>query len=267
MRSHDYGSNVRICSCVTVVVLAICCFSGAFAEDAATLSSQNPPVSATESAATLPAEMRGDLMMYRQRYVAAIDAYRQAPQDSPIIWNKIGIAYHHLFALSEAKMDYQKALVLNPRYSEALNNLGTIYYAEKNYRKAKSFYKKALKIAPQSAVIYNNLATVYFSESKFKEGTEALNRAYSIDPQVFDGNAAAKISEPGHIRERAKLDYCLAKVFAMAGNKDRALAALRIALDEGFDDRKKLKADPEWALLRDTPEFKVLLGDQRLQHD
>jgi len=38
----------------------------------------------------------GRCMMARQRYVAAIDAYRQGPMDTAVSWNKLGIANHHM---------------------------------------------------------------------------------------------------------------------------------------------------------------------------
>jgi tetratricopeptide (TPR) repeat protein len=266
MRFQYFGSVIRVFHRMAIVVLALGCFVEARANGIPAFQDP-PPSAATESGSLLPPEARGDLMMYRQQYLAAIDAYRQASQDSPVIWNKIGIAYHHLYALNEAKMDYEKAIFLNPRYSEAINNLGTIYYSEKNYRKAKSLYKKAIKLSSQSAVYYDNLATTYFADGKFKQGTEALNKAYSLDPHVFEGNMAARISEPGHVQQRAKLDYCMAKIYAVAGMKDRALEALRTAINEGFDDAKKLKADPEWASLRSTPEFVQLMAEEHLSRD
>ena len=47
----------------------------------------------------------------------------RAPE-SAVIWNKIGIAYHQLLQLNLAKKNYEHALKLDPKYSEAINNLG-----------------------------------------------------------------------------------------------------------------------------------------------
>ena len=47
----------------------------------------------------------------------------------PVIVNKIGIAYHQMMNLDLARKHYERAVKLDPKYSEAINNLGTVYYA------------------------------------------------------------------------------------------------------------------------------------------
>src|SRR5881392_3660220 len=87
---------------------------------------------------TLTAEQRADILMARKMYREAVEGYKEGPLDSPIIWNKIGIAYHQMLQIDEARRNYEKALKLNPKYSEAINNLGTIYYAKRSFRRAVS---------------------------------------------------------------------------------------------------------------------------------
>lgn len=209
-------------------------------------------------------ETQGDIFMANRRYLEAINAYMLAPSDSAVIWNKIGVAYHHLFAFQEAKKHYQRALKLNPKYPEALNNLGSVYYEEKNYRRAVKLYKKALKYSPDSAVTYSNLGTAYFADKKFREGAEAYQRAMSIDPEIFERNSLGKIEHQGPPGQRATVSYYLAKTYAQAGNNDKALEYLRKAFACGFRDRKKLMEDQEFSALRKTPQFQKLLNDQNL---
>ena len=214
--------------------------------------------------ASLPPEMQGDLMMIHQRYLAAIAAYQQGPKDSPVIWNKLGIAYQHMYALDFAKLQYEKALFLSPKYAEAVNNLGTVYYGEKDYHRAESFYKKAMRLKPNCASFYSNLGTAYFAEHKYKQGLAAYQRAFSIDPNVFTGESIERISETGPLEEQARLNYELAKLYASAGNMQAAIKYLRYAFIDGFDDRKRLMADKEFAALRETPEFHLLLAEEHL---
>jgi hypothetical protein len=51
----------------------------------------------------VPAEKKADILMARGEYAAAIAAYQQGNLKSAIVWNNIGMAYHHLFALDEAR--------------------------------------------------------------------------------------------------------------------------------------------------------------------
>jgi tetratricopeptide (TPR) repeat protein len=121
-------------------------------------------------------------------------------------------------------------------------------------------YRRSLRIAPDSASIYSNLGTAFFAEKKYKEAAEAYDRALQLDPEVFEHHSTyGVLLQERTVDERAKFHYYLAKVYAKEGQKDRALLYIRKALEEGFTDRKKLMQDPEFAALRDLPEFKELL--------
>jgi tetratricopeptide (TPR) repeat protein len=226
---------------------------------------QQPPVRVSEEIPRFEVspEVRGDIMMAHQRYVAALDAYKQGPIDSAVLWNKMGIANHHMFNLREAQKDYEKALKLNPHYPEALNNLGAVYYGQKQYHDAERAYMKALKLSPKSAMFYSNLGTAYLAEGKYKKGAQCYATALALDPNVFESDPTARIAETGPTHEIAILNYLLAKTYAQAGRKTEALIYLRKALDEGYNDRKKILEEKEFAILRDVPEFQRMLSDKQ----
>jgi tetratricopeptide (TPR) repeat protein len=225
---------------------------------------QQPPVRVSEETPhfNVSPEMQGDILMAHQRYIAAIDAYKQGPTDSAIVWNKMGIANHHMFNLREAQKDYEKALKLNPSYPEALNNLGAVYYGQKLYHEAERSYKKAIKLSPKSAMFYSNLGTAYLAQGKYKKGAQCYRTALSLDPNVFESDPTARIAETGPTHEIAILNYLLAKTYAGAGRKTEALVYLRKALDEGYNDRKKILEEKEFAILHDVPEFQRMLSDK-----
>jgi tetratricopeptide (TPR) repeat protein len=226
---------------------------------------QQPPAKAVDATPNfqLSPETQGDIMMAHQRYVAAIDAYRQGSLDSAVLWNKMGIANHHMFNLREAQRDYEKALKLNPSYPEALNNLAAVYYGQKLYHDADRTYKKAIKLSPKAAMFYSNLGTAYLAEHKYKKGAECYRTALALDPNVFESDPAARIAETGPTQEIATLNYLLAKTYAQAGRKTEALLYLRKAIDEGFNDRKKILEEKEFAILKDVPEFQQMLAQKR----
>jgi tetratricopeptide (TPR) repeat protein len=216
---------------------------------------------AQEANPPLTPERRGDILMARKMYREAIDLYEQAPQNSAVVVNKIGIAYHQLMELNAAKKRYQRAIKLNPKYAEAINNLGTIYYAQKNYGKATKYYKRALKLEPGSASIYSNLGTAYFARRKYKDASLAYSRALQLDPDIFEHHSTfGVLLQERDVIERAKFHYYLAKVYAKAGMNERAMQYIRKALEEGFKEPKKFLEDPEFAALRKLPEFKQLMA-------
>src|SRR4051794_41170499 len=120
------------------------------------------PVAAMAQTVLTP-EQHGDLYMARKMYREAIDSYKTGPQNSAIIWDKIGVAYHQLGDLNAARKAYEHAVKLDKKYADAINNIGTIFYAEKKYRSAISRYNRALQFAPDSASIWSNLGTAWYA--------------------------------------------------------------------------------------------------------
>ncbi|MDX1981394.1 MAG: tetratricopeptide repeat protein [Bryobacteraceae bacterium] len=204
-------------------------------------------------------EMRGDIYMARKMYREAIEAYKQMPQ-SPIVVNKIGIAYHQQMQLDQARRHYERAIKMNPKYSEAINNLGTVHYAKKSYRRAVNQYKKALKVNPNSASILSNLGTAHFARKKYKDAFVAYQRALELDPEVFEHRSTQGVLlQERSVAEKARFHYFLSKTYAKAGQVDRALLYMRKAIEEGFKERNKFKEDPEFANMQELPEFQQLL--------
>jgi tetratricopeptide (TPR) repeat protein len=212
----------------------------------------------------MPAEKKADLLMARGQYAAAITAYQQSNLRSAIVWNNMGMAYHHLYALDQARKAYQQSLSLNPRFAAADNNLAAVYYGQHEFKVAEHYYKRAIKHSKESAVIYCNLGTAYFAEQKYKKGVKMYQKAFSIDPEVFAPNQAAMVEGGGSREQRVAINYYIAQTFAKAGKQEQALTFLRKAMDEGFKDRKRLDEDEDFAVLRTTPQFQQLLNQENL---
>lgn len=207
----------------------------------------------------LTPESRGDIFMARKMYREAVETFLEEPKKTAVIYNKVGIAYHQMQQLDAAKKNYEQAVKLKHDYSEALNNIGTVYYAQKNFRRAITYYNRALRIN-ESASIYSNLGTAYFARKQYEKATDAYQTAFSMDPEVFERKSNyGTLLQDRNVEERAKFHYYLAKMYAKAGRTELALQYVRKALEEGFKDKQKLNEDPEFEALRDTPEFKELL--------
>jgi tetratricopeptide (TPR) repeat protein len=199
--------------------------------------------------------------MARKMYREAVEMYIQGPKNSPILINKIGIAYHQMLDLNTAKKHYERAIKLDPKYSEAINNLGTVHYAKKSYRRAVNQYRKALKLSPYSASIHSNLGTAWFARKKYKEAAEEYELALKLDPEVFEHrNSHGVLLQERSVEERAKFHFYLARTYAKSGHVERALIYMRKALEEGFKDKDKFREEPEFARLQDLPEFQQLLA-------
>jgi tetratricopeptide (TPR) repeat protein len=209
----------------------------------------------------LSPEMRGDIFMARKMFREALEMYEQMPQDNALTWNKIGIAYHQLSQLKLAKRNYEKAVKINPKYAEAINNLGTVAYAQKSYRRATSHYRRALEFAPNSASMHSNLGTAWFARKKYDLAFASYQKALELDPNVFEhrGSSGTTLQERS-VEERAKFHFHLAKLYAKSGRNERAMQYLRKALEEGFKERNQILEAAEFQAMRETPEFQAILA-------
>jgi Flp pilus assembly protein TadD len=217
-----------------------------------TIEPKTPPTS----------EQLGDALMAHQRYQAAIDAYKKAPSNDAAVWNKMGIAYQLMFNLTDAMHCYRTSDKLSPKNSNVLNNLGTVYDALKQYHQAEKMYRKALKVEPDSALIRKNLGTNLLAQHKYEKGWEEYKAALKVDPHIFDNTSRPHIENPASVSDRGAMNYYLAKGCVRAGEPERAIQYLRMALNEGYASPKKIIADNEFATLQGLPEFKELMSSQ-----
>ena len=119
---------------------------------------------------------------------------------------------------------------------------------------------KALKLAPRSASIHSNLGTAWFARKNYQRASEAYQKALELDPEVFEHRSTnGVLLQERSVAERAKFHFYLSKTYAKAGHAERALIYMRKALEEGFKDRQKFVEEPEFASLQKLPEFQQLL--------
>lgn len=250
-------------ACVSVVVLSMSLMAAA-QSSAANIGSTPPALQSTPAPTPQPTpEALGDSLMAHRRYQAAIEAYKQVPEMTAPVWNKMGIAHQMMFDLQDATRCYRASLKLDPKNVNVLNNLGTVYDSLKEYRSAVKMYHRALKYDPKSALVLKNLGTDLLAQHQYKKGWAVYQSALSVDPQIFDRNTGPRVENPASVQERGAMNYYMARGCVRAGKKDRAIEYLRMAVDEGFTSPKKIAADQDFAGLHGIPEFDQLLAEQQ----
>jgi len=93
-----------------------------------------------------------------------------------------GCSYHELEMYTEAVKYYQKAIKLNPDFTEAFINLGVAYYQLGKYSKAIDAYEKALQLNPQSPSLYNKLGSAYIIHGSYTKALGSFKKATDIEP-------------------------------------------------------------------------------------
>ncbi len=227
-------------------------------------SAQESPLSAAADAPQQPSsemglEERADLNMVRKYYPEAAALYRQLTERQPrnaLYHNKLGIAYHQMQNLDQAKRAYRRAIEINPQYAQAINNLGAVEYAQKIYRAAILTYLKALQLTPNDAVIYSNLGTAYFAYEEFEYAVSSYRYALLLEPNIFNQSGRlGTIVQQRDEKNSAFFNFYLAKSYASIGDAENTVQYLRKAWEEGFSGI--LEA------IREDTAFEFLAGDQR----
>ena len=85
--------------------------------------------------------------------------------------------------VDEALQHLEKALHINPKYTQARKRLGNVYLDQGKYDFAVNCFEKALQDGtdnPQD--VYNNLGVAYFRQGKYDLAIQNYNQALLLDP-------------------------------------------------------------------------------------
>ena len=116
-------------------------------------------------------------------------------------WLRKGYNAGELKEYDNAILYFQKAIELDPKYSEAYYNLGTTYTNKGNLDKAIQCYKKAIELNPQISIVYNNMGVAYEEKGDNEKAIKCYEKAIEIDPNysLVYFNLGISYSEKGNI--------------------------------------------------------------------
>jgi len=160
---------------------------------------------------------------------------------------------------------FERALAIKPKYSEARNNLGTLYLMMGKWDKAIACFKEAvsdiLYNTPQYA--YNNMGYAYFKKGDYDKAIENYKRALKSSPSytLCYSNLALAYEAKGEIHKAvanykkvilyfpkdAAAHLALAKALLSSGKKKEAKEELNLTIwadpagPEAKEAREKLK--------------------------
>ena len=116
------------------------------------------------------------------------------------------------------------------------------YLNQRQFRKAAEEYEKGLRFHPSNYAAYIQLGVARMKLDEPQLALDAYGKAKTFAPRV----------EP-------VIHYNMACAYAKLGNKDQALAQLKLAVDNGFNNADVMRRDPDLnALLKDDASFRAL---------
>ena len=130
------------------------------------------------------------ITIYRNQYYKnRLNFWKNATETSPSFafnHNNLGAMYYLDKNMDNAEKEFQKALELNPGEKMAHNNLGLIYANKNKLKEAKEEYKKELEINPYYDNAYFNLGLLYWREKRYDEAVISWEKTLEINPNHTD---------------------------------------------------------------------------------
>jgi type IV pilus assembly protein PilF len=162
--------------------------------------------------------------------------------------NKMGNSYFSSGQLNEAYAEFQKAIMINPRNKEALNQLGYISALFKNHDEAVSYYKRAIAVDPEYSDAMNNLGVLYLDVGNWDEAIKWFRNAlknplYRSPEKAYTSMGYAYYRKGEYPTAEKALrdalarnplypvaDYTLGLIYVKQGNDDTAIGEFKKAI-------------------------------------
>ena len=128
--------------------------------------------------------------IYRNQYYKnKFNFWKNATETSPSFafnHNNLGAMYYLDKNIDNAEKEFLKALELNPKEPMTHNNLGLIYASKNKFIEAEEEYKKELEINSNYDNAYFNLGLLYWQQKRYDDAKINWLKTLEINPNYID---------------------------------------------------------------------------------
>jgi tetratricopeptide (TPR) repeat protein len=129
--------------------------------------------------------------IYRSDFIPvsqALDFFNEELSRNPTSWAYVGrgMSSDEKGDHDSAINDFNEAIRLDPKLSDAFQGRGTAWEQKGDYDKAISDYNEAIRLDPKSARSYCGLGNVSATQGEYDKAVTNLNRAIQLDPKFAD---------------------------------------------------------------------------------
>ena len=145
----------------------------------------------------------GDALFQLERYEEALASLTQAislQSDLPMaarLHVLMGRASQELGRIKVAAEQYERALLVEPHNTEALDHLAFVRFGQKRYEEALGLYRILIDIGHAKAQNHTNMAASLFYLGRTDEAIQNLERALSLDPNLESAQIYLKNMQRG----------------------------------------------------------------------
>src|SRR5215831_19488879 len=159
---------------------------------------------------------------------------------SPKAVEELQRAYEAKGDIEKVRQHLEKAIEISPNFDEALNNLGTIYYHDKEFGKASVLFQRAIQSNPNSFPAQVNLGGALISLGDYDHALSENLKAVAMRPadslaQSQTGQALSYLKRYdealSHLQTAKQIDpasfalpgFFIAQIYQLQGEKSRAI--------------------------------------------
>lgn len=117
---------------------------------------------------------RDDVSLFRHAIAVTRDNYMAE--------NLLGLGYIGQGRRDEARLCFERSVMLEPHFADAHNNLGMVLLEMQQLQAARESFGRAIRANPKMAKAYLNLAGVFFQERNYEGAVTNYLEAVRIDP-------------------------------------------------------------------------------------
>lgn len=225
----------------------------------------------------------GAALMQKLQVDQAIDHFRYALKLNPYYekaFSNLGIAYCKKGLTDEAVASFNRALDIDPYYLEAYNNMKRVKGLARKHERAIYRLKRKIKRQKNNPGLHFRLGETYNRAGMTQLALEQYEKALSLQPEAVDclnvlgGFYAAhyRYQEAADMFERlsrllprsALAYYNLACIYALQNKPQKAITALKAAVDNGYDNWGQIATDKDLENIHDMAYFIKILNNHGL---
>ena len=126
----------------------------------------------------------------------------------PEAYNNRGILYYEYGEKGKALDDYNKSIELKPDYADAYGSRGVLYDDLGEKDKALADYNKAIELKPDYAEAYINRGILYFNSGERDKALADYNKAIELKPDFAGAyNSRGILYQNSNEKDKALVDY------------------------------------------------------------
>ena len=210
----------------------------------------------------------GDVLRARRLPEDAIDYFHYAIErggDEAELQNRIGVTELEMNQPALARPCFKRSILLRRKYAEGWNNLGATENMAGNMQAAIEDYGKAVKLNRKNAVFHANLGTAYFASKDYEDSRKQLEIAAKLDPEVFrqGGFGGSQVHVLSGI-DRGRFAFEMARLAALTGDDASTMHWLAAASEAGFNIHSEMQGLKEFERYQKDPRVALLIHNQNL---